>query len=288
MPLSADVVGCSVETEAEVDARWTMAYAAAVGATTSPYLDTTRPGGVAVHPVFPVALEWPGLTAMRARPEMRSLSRDEAARGVHTSHDTTWHRPLGPGRVVTRATVVGVERRSAGTAYTTRHETFDRTGAPVVTSVMTSVFLGVELDGPGHPAGPSAPRLPTGWLPDVTRSVAVSAGAAHVYSECARIWNPIHTDPTVAAAAGLPAIILHGTATLAMGVGAVVEELGGGDPRRVARLAGRFRAMVTMPTTLQVEIGVRDADGTIGFRVRTAEGSVAVDDGLVTLAPTSR
>ena len=46
----------------------------------------------------------------------------------------------------------------------------------------------------------------------------VSATAAHVYTEGARIWNPIHTDAAVAARAGLPGIILHGTATLALAV----------------------------------------------------------------------
>ena len=45
--------------------------------------------------------------------------------------------------------------------------------------------------------------------------VPIGAGAAHVYTECARIWNPIHTDTAVTAKAGLPGIILHGTATLA-------------------------------------------------------------------------
>ena len=50
--------------------------------------------------------------------------------------------------------------------------------------------------------------------------IAVGATAAHVYTECARIWNPIHTDVAYARAAGLPDIILHGTATLALSVSA--------------------------------------------------------------------
>ena len=42
--------------------------------------------------------------------------------------------------------------------------------------------------------------------------VPISALAAHVYTECARIWNPVHTDTAVADRAGLPGLILHGTA----------------------------------------------------------------------------
>src|SRR5215831_17990681 len=53
----------------------------------------------------------------------------------------------------------------------------------------------------------------------------VAPTLAHVYSECARIWNAIHTDRAAALAAGLPDIILHGTATLALAVSAVLRHL---------------------------------------------------------------
>ena len=57
--------------------------------------------------------------------------------------------------------------------------------------------------------------------------VDVPANLALVYTECARIWNPIHTDLAVARGAGLAAPILHGTATLALAVSrAVARELG--------------------------------------------------------------
>src|SRR4029077_6419959 len=65
------------------------------------------------------------------------------------------------------------------------------------------------------PSGDESPERPgDGW----STEVAISPTLAHVYTECARIWNPIHTDRAVARAAGLPDIILHGTATLALAV----------------------------------------------------------------------
>ena len=57
--------------------------------------------------------------------------------------------------------------------------------------------------------------------------VPISSTLAHVYTECARIWNPIHTDRAVARAAGLPDIILHGTATLALAISQTLRH----DPR---------------------------------------------------------
>ena len=56
-----------------------------------------------------------------------------------------------------------------------------------------------------------------------TEDIHIPFNAAHVYSECARIWNPIHTDKKVARQAGLPDILLHGTASLALSVSAILR-----------------------------------------------------------------
>ena len=64
----------------EIDSRWTMAYAAALGDSMPCYMDTVR--GVIAHPMFPVCFEWPVQVAMRAQFEKStSLTRDEAMRG---------------------------------------------------------------------------------------------------------------------------------------------------------------------------------------------------------------
>ncbi len=111
----------------------------------------------------------------------------------------------------------------------------------------------------------------------------VDANAAHVYTECARIWNPIHTDLAVANAAGLSVTILHGTATLALGVTSTLAMIGG-TADGVRRIAGSFRAMVPMPNTLAVELLSADTTPTsteARFQVRNDAGDVAVRDGLV-------
>ena len=89
----------------------------------------------------------------------------------------------------------------------------------------------------------------------------------------------------MALAVGLPDIILHGTATLAMAVSAVVESEAGGDPTRVKRIRCRFGAMVLMPSTLTVE-GVRTAapeGDAVTFRVLTDYGAPAIRDGVLVL-----
>jgi acyl dehydratase len=112
--------------------------------------------------------------------------------------------------------------------------------------------------------------------------VSISPTLAHVYSECARIWNPIHTDAAVARAAGLPGIILHGTATLALSVSKVLQHEGVDADASVARIACRFGAMVPLPSTLTV-VGWRAAgERVVAFRALTEDGRAAIRDGRLT------
>ena len=52
---SSGIVGATVgPLDQGIDARWLMAYAAALGEMAAEYLDTTRPAGIVAHPLFPV------------------------------------------------------------------------------------------------------------------------------------------------------------------------------------------------------------------------------------------
>ena len=268
----------------EIDSRWTMAYAAALGDALPCYMDTTR--GVIAHPMFPVCFEWPVQVAMRSLLEKTSLTRDEAMRGVHATHDTVLYRAIRPpARLTTQLTVAGVERRKPGAYLVTRLDTVDESGQPVCTSWYGAIYRGVEVKGPDAPAKlaplPSEPLVEEGE-PLSECQVDVPAGTAHIYTECARIFNPIHTDASVARAAGLPEIILHGTATLALAVSRIIGTEAGKDPTSIERVTARFGAMVTMPSTLTVRILAREA-AVIFFETLSGEGRLATRDGMVVL-----
>lgn len=82
--------------------------------------------------------------------------------------------------------------------------------------------------------------------------------------------------------AGLPDIILHGTATLALAVSSLVKKYAGGDPKSVKRLGGRFAAMVLLPSQIDI---VSDISGdTITFQVHNAQGELAISNGFMVLA----
>ena len=265
-----------------IDARWLMAYAAALGESAAEYLDTLRPDGILAHPLFPVCYEWPLAGEVRAA---AALPEEIAVRGVHATHDLRIHRPVRAGdRLSTRARVARVEPRSPGAYVVPRFETVDAAGEPVTTTDYGSLYLGVAC--PGAPAAaatdPPAPDRAATQAPAWSAAVPIAATLAHIYTECARIWNPIHTDRAVARAAGLPAIILHGTATLALAVSQVLRREPRGPAAGVRRILCRFGAMVEMPSAITVEgLGATDtAEGRwVAFRALTAEGHAAVRDG---------
>ena len=281
VPLSSSIVGIrSSPIGTTVDARWLMAYAAGVGDTDPCLFATEDAAGVVAHPLFPVCVEWQTGQAV-SPPGAHGLTLDELRRGVHLAHDLVLHRPLrGPVRVTTEAEIVGVARHRSGAVLTTR---IDATAdsVPQWTTWMTSLLRGVDVLGDDRTADQPLPRPPVQGSPTTPWALPIAAGAAHVYTECARIWNPIHTDDTVAHAAGLPGTILHGTATLAMAVSTVTARVGA-RPEDVERVAGRFGAMVPMPTTLTVRVADAGPDG-VAFDVLTADGRPAVRDGWVGL-----
>lgn len=284
MPIHSEIVGRRGEPVVHaIDARWTMAYAAGLGDLAPAYLDTLARPDVLAHPLFPVCFEWPLFLDPRRIPT--DLETGDRIRGVHASHDLELHRPVRAGmELTTRATIAKVEARRSGAYLLVKLDSTASDGQPVSTTWYGTLYRGVEVVGDsrsleGLPAVPSPSPEDDGTN---EQSIPVAWNAALVYTECARIWNPIHTDPAFAGAAGLPEPILHGTATLALAVSRVVAERFDGDAERVSRIAGRFGAMVRMPSTLSLRIGPVQED-TVRFEVLEPEGGRAIRDGLLSV-----
>jgi acyl dehydratase len=248
MKLASRIAGTQAPPlEQALDTRWIMAYSAALGEPDARCYDTTREA-LPVHPVFPVCCEWQPLQPVRNLPELKPVY----PRLVHAQHDITIHRPLRAGETVrTSARIVAALARAPGAFVVFRCETRDAKGAPVVTSDYGYLYRGVALDGPDvRLAELTDPRAVDANLESLGE-IPVAATAAHVYTECARIFNPIHTDVAYARAAGLPGIILHGTATLALSVSRALR-VHDVEWRRVRGVSCRFSGMVLMPSTLGV------------------------------------
>ena len=217
MPLKSSVVGAELESRVvEVTARMTMAYAAGIGDLSRRTFDDGVEGGTIAPPSFCVALEWPVLSQSRAR--TLALEPDELLRVVHVEQDSTFHRPIRPGdRVKTSARIVAGRWTGAGAFVRTRALTTDAAdGTPVSSTWHGAIYRDVEWTGPDVEIEP-APAWPSpGDGPAQQSSLETRQESAHVYTECSGIWNPLHTESRAARAAGLPGIILHGSAIWAM------------------------------------------------------------------------
>jgi len=223
----------------EITPRLAMAYSAGL------LLDKDRYYGVdgGIPPVLPflcVRFEWPLALSFRSA---LGFSGAELARGVHAAQDTEVHRPFRIGeRVQTSGAIVQARQARAGALTITRYETRSLSAGDIVTtSWSTSILRGVTLRGeafsraepPGAITHSPGPALVS---PDQPMPIHLT----HAYTECADIWNPIHTEEPVARAAGLPRIIVHGTILWALAGVALADLKLDGDTDRIARFNGRF------------------------------------------------
>ena len=261
--VASRIVGSQIEPDEQtVDARWVMAYNAALGELSA------EP-----HPLFPVCYEWPATRRLRERAGLAPLD----ARLVHAQHDLVVHRKPTTERLRVSGQVVAALQKRPGVLVVFRFTTRGADGALVTTTDFSALYRGANLDGGDRSIEPVQDPPPLEKRLELAGEIPVAATAAHVYTECARIFNPIHTDVAYARAAGLPDIILHGTATLALSVSKLLD----GNARTVQRVRCRFAGMVTMPNTLTVHAS-RDGDAIV-FETRSASGSTVIERGWVKL-----
>jgi acyl dehydratase len=252
-----------------------MAYSAALGETDPRYFDTSAGAGVMAHPLFPVCYEWPVSRPIRHIPELR----EHFPRLVHAEHDLRLHRPVRQGdRLKTSVEIVAVQGRKPGAFVVFRFDTRDSGGAPVTSTDFGVLYRGVAVEGADRGGVNEIPALQGEARP--LGSVEIAANAAHVYTECARIFNPIHTDIAHARAAGLPGIILHGTATLALSVSRALAATGM-DAAKVRRVRCRFTGMVPMPSTLHLDGTLRGSS--LEFETRNDRREPVISRGRIDL-----
>ena len=280
MAIRSAAVGTSTEpARLEVTTRLTQAYAAALGDRNPRYLDDAAEHGVIAPPAFCVSVEWPVFLSLGGMGVL-GASLEDRLRGVHALQDSTFWRPIRPGDVlITTAKIVEVRTTRAGAFVLMRLETLEEgSGECMGTSYCGSLYRDVAVDGPDmrieEPRGlPEAASMPSTEKVEIL----IPREAAHVYTECARIWNPIHTERRVALQAGLPDIILHGTATWALAAGEIVDRFLAGNPLHLRRLAGQFRAQVIPGSTIVFEAS--RAGERVDFVMRNEKGQPAIASG---------
>ena len=277
MALPLEKLGTRYEPRtATIDAARARAYAAATNDPNPAYLS-----GELAPPIFVVVPTW---DAMMVALHDVVPAEDQVAM-LHAEQDMHFHAPLVPGQeLVTVAEAYSLRSGRMGTRFTMRVASADQSGRPVVDQFATMLIRGVE---PGEDGGPTPPShvFPAEAKAAKLASVGgvVDADQALRYADASGDHNPIHVDDEAAKAVGLPGVILHGMCTMALCSRAVVDELAGGDPTRLRRLAVRFYRPVFPGNDLLTTM--YDAgSGVVAFEASSA-GKVVVRDGRAELSP---
>jgi len=286
MPLRSDIVGQALEPfELTVSPRMILAFSSVIGEIANSAFDDTSTD-FSASPLFCVRPEWQFV--LSARRQNLGLAADEAVRGVHAGQYTRFQSRLRPGsRIRVTGSIVAVRKTRAGALTTTQMETSDiATGTLIATTSSDGMYRGVGLTGDDNVhsgiqwPGTATPRTER---PTETR-VPLDRWFAHRYTECADIWNPIHTEQRVAKGAGLPGTIVHGTALWALAGKTIADAYRGGDTRALKALGGRFSAMVTAGTAITIRHArAVDDVSRVAFSVLNSDGQVAVSNGLALL-----
>lgn len=232
-----------------------------------------------VPPLFAVVPPWEAL--MQSVIEI--VPEEFLSRLLHGEHDLHLHRPLRAGETLTSHVEVHQLRAArTGTGLTLRVVS-EGEGGEVVAEQYATMFLR-SLTG----VADAGPEKPDHSFPEEARDRPVAEGARSVdedqterYAAASGDRNPIHLDPEAARAARLPGIVLHGLCTMAMCGAVVVDEVAGGDPTRLARLAVRFSWPVFPGSDLTCSIyRVGSADGIDVYAFEAgSRGKVVVRDG---------
>ncbi len=202
---------------------------------------------------------------------------------LHGEHDVTFHRPLRPGDLVhLRARLTHLEQKEKGLVVEARMFGFVEGTAAVEARTLffirgqrvAEVGRGRRAPGPDRSMPDRAPDAALPWVVDPDQS--------HRYAEASLDRNPIHVDPAVAQAAGLPDVILHGLCTMAMAGAGIVRSECHHQPAALKRLAVRWTRPVFNGSRLQTRIW-RTSEQERRFEVVQDDGQPVITHGLAEL-----
>jgi acyl dehydratase len=287
MPLQSRVVGEPLPSvEMLVTPRMALAYSAGINESGDAAFDDTR-ANFAASPFFCVTPEWQFVIAVRNK--NIGVTPDEAIRAVHAGQFTQFHAPLIAGhRVRVSGSIAAIRQTRAGALSTTRMDITDLDTNTLISSTRSDgMYRDVAVEGGDRIAEPAPEGPPTRTdLSNVAEvTIPLDRWFAHRYTECANIWNPIHTEQRVALAANLPGTIVHGTALWALAGKTIADAHLGSNAHRLKALSGRFSAMVPAATPIRVRHAkVAENPDYVAFSVLNDAGAEAVSAGFARIA----
>lgn len=257
MEISPDIVGFEIpERKRRIHWRETTNFAASIGDSNPRYLDDTVKGGLVAPPLFAVTLTWPLLSDLpRHLPDV--LTPDIVATMVHATEHLIFHEPIRPGdKLHVRGRIEGLVPTQSGAFLVLRSEGLIPGRGAMFTEFGGVLFRGVEVAGEARLLSklPEVPKPIGDAEPLWQAEIPVERHMPFVYDGCTGIVFPIHTSVRVAKDAGLPDLVLQGTATLALAARQVVNSECDGVPFALREIACRFAGLVVPGAPVQFRL----------------------------------
>ena len=196
---------------------------------------------------------------------------------LHAEQAITLHQPVpAAGSAIATGKVGPIYDKGKAALVYLETDVTDSEGNPMW-STRSGLFIGGE-GGWGGDRGPA-----TEWeLPDREADHVVAYLTRPDQALLYRLngdRNPLHSDPTFAAAAGFDKPILHGLCTYGFTGRALLHAICGSDPASFGGMGGRFKSPVIPGETLEVHAWEEGEE--ILFQTRVGD-RVVFDNGVMT------
>ena len=234
----------------------------------------------------------PTMAAVLATPSMWMRDKPEAGidvvKLVHGEQSVTIHQALPTsGTVIGQTRVTGVVDKGAGKGAIvyTEKRVFNAQDERLLATCESTTFCrgdGGFSGGRGGDQPPAAPSATPDAPPDFVVELSTRPETALIY-RLSGDYNPLHSDPEVARAAGFHRPILHGLSTYGMACRGILKACCGNDPSRLMSIRTRFSSPAFPGDQILLELW-ETADG-VSFRARVAErGATVLSHGRAVLA----
>ncbi|KAJ8495380.1 hypothetical protein ONZ45_g12892 [Pleurotus djamor] len=181
-------------------------------------------------------------------------------RMVHGTQHIEILRPLplvsGPGWKL-KSRYTGITENKSGIILLAEQLLVDANGTEYAKLYSSSFNLGAKATGGNFKkiiaAPPDAKPIPKDRKPDWTFSDKTTPEQALIF-RLSGDYNPLHIDPRIGKAAGFGGVILHGLSTYGFGARAIINTVGGGDPKSLTLYGGRFTSPVKPGDALETQV----------------------------------
>ncbi len=195
---------------------------------------------------------------------------------VDGERSITFHKPMPRSAKITAdARVIGAFDKGPGKGAVIMIENVLKeagSGDPLATLVMTMFARGDGGFGGPSDGQPEPHKVPE-RAPDRSVDLATLPSQALLY-RLSGDYNPLHSDPDFAAAAGFPRPILHGMCTYGLTCRAILSTYADYEPAAFKSHAARFSSPVFPGETVTVDLW-KDGD-VISFEARVKARNVTV------------